>query len=97
MSLGYFVGSFSAPCAYAISMDVGGRNLPVVFGAMNMIGNFGAAAMTGVVPRVNKWAGGDWHASIALFVGIHAIALVCWLFINPDRTIGEERSRVEGV
>jgi MFS family permease len=88
--LGYFLGSFSAPCAYAISMDVGGKNVPVVFGAMNMVGNFGAAAMPRIVPRLNAWAGGDWRASIALFVGVHVVAMACWFFINPDRTIGEK-------
>jgi sugar phosphate permease len=49
-SFGSFLSAFAAPCAYAVSMDVGGRNLPVVFGAMNMFGNFGAAAITGVTP-----------------------------------------------
>jgi MFS family permease len=90
-SLGAFMAMVSAPCAYAISMDVGGKNLPLVFGAMNMVGNFGAAAMPWVVPRANEWAGGDWRASIALFIGVHAVAMVCWFFINPDRTIGENR------
>ena len=89
LCLGFFMGSFAAPCAYAISMDVGGKNLAVVFGAMNMVGNFGAAAMPRIIPRLNTWADGDWRASLGLFVALHAVALVCWFFINPDRTIGE--------
>ena len=87
-SMGSFISAFAAPCAYALTMDVGGRNLPVVFGAMNMLGNFGAAAMTGVVPLINKATGG-WTGSLILFVGVHLVALLCWLFLNPDRTIGE--------
>lgn len=87
-TLGTFVSTFAAPCAYALSMDVSGKNLPVVFGAMNMVGNLGAAAITGIVPDVNRLFGG-WPASLAMFVGIHAIALVCWLLLNPNRTIGE--------
>lgn len=87
-SIGSFVSAFSAPCAYALSMDVGGKNLPIVFGAMNMIGNFGAAAMTGIVPQLNHWTGG-WHATLILFVAIHALALVCWLVLDPRKTIGE--------
>lgn len=87
-SLGFFISSFASPCAYALSMDVGGKNLPVVFGAMNMVGNFGAAAMSQVVPEMNKLPGG-WTASLILFVAVHAVALVCWLFLNPNRPIGE--------
>ena len=59
-SAGFFIFCFSAPCAYAVTMDMGGRNLGVVFGAMNMLGNFGAYAFTAVVPRLTAWYGGDW-------------------------------------
>jgi sugar phosphate permease len=83
-----FIAAFAAPCAYALSMDVGGKNLPIVFGAMNMVGNFGAAAITWIVPRLNRWTG-SWDASLIMLIAIHAVALVCWLFLNPNRTVGE--------
>ncbi len=86
---GTFVSTCAAPCAYAVTMDVGGKNLPVVFGAMNMLGNFGAAAITGMVAPLNRLTGGTWTASIALFIAIHAVALICWLCLNPNRAIGE--------
>jgi MFS family permease len=88
-TLGMLVATCAAPCAYALSMDISGRNLPVVFGAMNMFGNLGAAVITGIVPDLNKLSGLGWRASILLFVAIHAVALVCWLFLNPNRTVGE--------
>jgi sugar phosphate permease len=88
-TVGMFVSTCAAPCAYAVTMDVGGKNLPVVFGAMNMVGNFGAAAITGLVSPLNRWTGGSWNASIVLFISIHAVAAVCWLFLNPNRSIGE--------
>lgn len=88
-SLGAFISYFAAPCAYALSMDVGGKSLPVVFGAMNMIGNFGAAAMAGIVPRLNAWTG-SWQTSLIVFVATHAVALACWLVLDPRKTIGEK-------
>ena len=54
-SAGFFVFCFSAPCAYAITMDMGGRNLGVIFGAMNMLGNFGAVAFVWLAPRLTGW------------------------------------------
>jgi MFS transporter, ACS family, D-galactonate transporter len=91
-SLGYFMATLAAPCAYALSMDVGGKNLPIVFGAMNMFGNFGAAAMSQAVPLVNDYLGG-WNSAIMLFIAMHAVAAVIWFFLNPNRTIGESASK----
>lgn len=87
--LGYFAATLAAPCAYALSMDVGGKNLPIVFGAMNMVGNFGAAAMLQAVPFV-KDQFNTWNAAIILFMGMHATAAILWLFLNPNGTIGEQ-------
>ncbi len=88
-SAGMFVFFFSAVCAYAITMDMGGRNLGVVFGLMNMAGNFGAYAFTAVVPRLNAWYGGDWTPTLLLFGAMHVAALICWLPLNPNGVIGE--------
>lgn len=90
-SVGYFISAFSSPCAYALSMDVGGKNLPIVFGAMNMIGNFGAAAMSAMVPRFNNWSGG-WTVSLIVFVAIHGVAMVCWMVLDPRKQIAADRS-----
>jgi ACS family glucarate transporter-like MFS transporter len=58
-SASFFIFCFSAPCAYALTMDMGGANLGVVFGAMNMLGNFGAAAFTWAAPQLTVWVHGD--------------------------------------
>jgi sugar phosphate permease len=87
-SVGMFVFFFSGICAYAVTLDMGGRNLGVVFGLMNMAGNFGAWAFTGLVPRLNAWTG-DWSATLALFAVMHVAALAFWLPLNPDGVIGE--------
>jgi ACS family glucarate transporter-like MFS transporter len=86
---GMFVFFFSSTCAYAVTMDVGGRNLGVVFGLMNMAGNFGAWSFTALVPRLNAYNGGDWTATLALFAGLHVAALAFWLPLDPDGVIGE--------
>ena len=63
-------------------MDLGGRNLATVFGAMNMCGNFGAALFSQLVPEWVDWFG--WPAVVLLVGGSYACGLVCWLFLNPD-------------
>jgi ACS family glucarate transporter-like MFS transporter len=93
-SAGFFVFYFSASCAYAITLDMGGRNLGVVFGAMNMVGNFGAAAFTALAPVLNHqfgghWYGDDWTPTLVLFAAMHVAAVALWLPLNPNGVIGD--------
>jgi MFS family permease len=87
-SAGMFVAMCAAPCAYALTMDMGGRNLALVFGAMNMAGNFGAMAFAWFSPLLKKWSG-DWTLPVMAFAGVHVVAAGCWLLLNPDGQIGE--------
>jgi MFS family permease len=70
-------------CGYSTAMDVGGRNLATVFGAMNMFGNFGAALFSQVLPLWVGWF--DWRAAVLLVGGSYACGAACWFPINPDR------------
>ena len=85
--LGILIFTFSSPCAYALSMDMGGRNLGIIFGTMNMAGNLGAWAFTKFIPRVVTWRG--WDGALLVFAGMHLVAIVCWLLLNPNGLIGE--------
>lgn len=69
-------------CSYSISMDMGGKNLATVFGAMNMFGNFGAALFSQVIPEWVRWF--DWPAAVLLVGGVYLVALLLWLPLNPD-------------
>jgi len=51
ISAGAFCAAVAGPCAYASTMDMGGRNVSLVFSWMNMIGNFGAGLVVWGVPR----------------------------------------------
>jgi sugar phosphate permease len=89
LSLGAFFFTFSAPCSYALTMDLGGKNVAIVFGLMNMAGNLGSFAFTSLAPSFKAWAGDNWGAVLALFVGMHVVAVLCWLPLAPEGTIGE--------
>jgi ACS family glucarate transporter-like MFS transporter len=69
-------------CAYTTAMDLGGRNLATVFGAMNMCGNFGAAIFSQIAPRWVDWFG--WPALVLLVGGSYLCGMLCWLPLNPD-------------
>jgi sugar phosphate permease len=85
--LGVLIVSFASPVGYALTMDMGGRNLGVIFATMNMAGNLGAYAFTTFLPRVVEWQG--WDRALLVFAAMHVVAIVCWLLLNPNGIIGE--------
>jgi sugar phosphate permease len=86
-ALGLGIMTFSAPIAYALTMDMGERRLGLIFATMNMAGNLGAWAFTSYIPLVVRWRG--WDAALFVFAGMHVVAVVCWVAINPNGVIGE--------
>ena len=88
--LGLFIMTFSSPCAYALSMDMGGRNLAVIFATMNMAGNLGSWAFTKFIPRVVTGSG--WDTALLVFAAMHVLAILCWLVLNPNGVIGNPSS-----
>lgn len=91
MGVGYGVMTFSSPCAYALTMDMGGRNLAVVFATMNMAGNLGAWAFTTYIPKIAEGYG--WDAALFVFLAMHLVAVVCWVPLNPNGEIGDPSRR----
>ena len=87
LSAGAFLFCFSAPCAYSLTLDIGGRYVAIVFSIMNMAGNLGAFTFISVISFLVDWGG--WDLALAVFVGMHLAAALCWLLLDPDVVIGE--------
>jgi ACS family glucarate transporter-like MFS transporter len=87
LAAGAFLFSFSSPCAFAAIMDMSGRHLALVFGLANMLGNLGAFAFVSSVMTLVGWGG--WELALGAWLGLHLIAIVCWVFLDPSVTLGE--------
>jgi len=85
--LGVLIMTFSSPCAYALTMDMGGRNLGVIFAFMNTAGNLGSWAFITFLPRFVE--GKNWDKGLFVFAAMLIIAIACWLVLNPNGIIGE--------
>jgi sugar phosphate permease len=82
LSVATVIVSCGNSCGYSAAMDLGGRNVATVFGAMNMFGNFGAAVLSHLVP---PWASAfGWPAAVLLVGGSYFCGAICWLPLNPD-------------
>jgi MFS transporter, ACS family, D-galactonate transporter len=88
-AVGAFFTTFASPCAYSLTIDMGGKHVAIVFALMNMFGNLGSMAFVALVPLLNAWGG--WDAALALFAGLHVASAVCWLFIDTRVVVGEPR------
>lgn len=89
ISAGSFFAALAAPCAYTITIDLGGPHVATVNATMNMTGNLGAWAFPIVVPWLLARFG-SWDAVLVVFGGCYVMAALFWLLLRPERTILEQ-------
>ncbi len=82
LALGSFFAALAGPCAFAATIDIGGSRVPQVFGLMNMVGNFAAAACPVIVGKLFE-ATANWDLVLLLFAAVYFAGAVCWVFVNP--------------
>ncbi|MEX0586879.1 MAG: MFS transporter [Pirellulales bacterium] len=85
ISLGSFCAAISGPCAYTITIDMGGRHVAAVFSVMNMAGSVGSVAFPPVAERIGNLLG--WDEVLILFGGLYLAAAICWLSLNSSGTV----------
>ncbi|HUG71180.1 MAG TPA: MFS transporter [Pirellulaceae bacterium] len=101
ISCGAFLAASAGPCAYTVTMDMGGNNVASLFSTMNMIGNFGAGLMPWVVPRFKTWIeetpsllarcdGNSWNAVLVLFAVTYVGAAICWGLLSTNGTVFDQ-------
>lgn len=98
IGLGAFFAAFAGPCAYSVTIDMGGDHVTPVFGAMNMVGNFGAGLLAWYVPYfrtsieescdlISLSGGNSWNVVLVLFALMYLLAAMFWLFLKTDGTV----------
>jgi ACS family glucarate transporter-like MFS transporter len=88
LSAGSFVSALAGPCAYTITIDMGGRHVPTVFGVMNMAGNIGAFLFPIAVPWFR--AATSWDSVLLLFGAMYAGAALSWWLLDPRGTVFDQ-------
>jgi MFS family permease len=97
ISAGSFFAALASPCAYAMTIDMGGQHVATVNATMNMMGNFGAWAFPIVVPWLLARFG-NWDAVVIVFGALYVIGALFWLLLKPEGTVFDQAlCRVEKV
>ncbi len=86
ISAGSFCAALAGPCAYTITIDMGGPHVATVNATMNMMGNLGAWAFPIAVPWLLKEFG-SWDAVLVVFGACYVASALFWLLLKPEGTI----------
>ncbi|MBZ5632037.1 MAG: MFS transporter [Acidobacteriia bacterium] len=83
MSFSSFSVELSVPASWTTAMDLGGRHVGAVSGAMNTIGQLGGVVAPAVVGFVAQGGKQGWSAALYTAAAVYAIGFFCWLFLDP--------------
>lgn len=98
ISLGSFFAALAGPCAFAITIDMGGAQIATVNATMNMMGNLGAWSFPIAVPWLLKRFG-SWDSVLLVFGACYVASSLFWLLLKPEGTILDQslvRERAAG-
>ena len=83
MSLSSFAAELSAPITWTTAMDLGGRNVGAISGAMNSLGQFGGAVAPTVVGYLVESGPSGWDMALYSAAAVYVAAFLCWLSLDP--------------
>ena len=83
MSFSSFSVELSVPASWTTAMDLGGRHVGAVSGAMNTIGQLGGVVAPAVVGFIAQGGKQGWSAALYTAAAVYAIGFFCWLFLDP--------------
>jgi MFS transporter, ACS family, glucarate transporter len=84
-SLATFGVDMTLSPSWAFCNDIGGGHSGAVSGSMNMVGNIGAALSAILFPLFQNAQTGSANAFFVLAAAMNFVAIVAWLFMNPNR------------
>ncbi len=89
ISAGSFFAALASPCAYSMTIDMGGSHVATVNATVNMMGNLGAWAFPIAVPWL-LMRFGNWDAVLVIFGALYVVAALFWLLLKPEGTVLEQ-------
>jgi ACS family glucarate transporter-like MFS transporter len=78
-----FANDLVMASSWGACMDVGGRAAGTVSGAMNMMGNFGAALCPIAIAYILQATNSNWTITFYVSASIYLLAALSWRFLDP--------------
>lgn len=91
IALASFCNDLMMPGAWAACMDVGGKYVGTLSGAMNMMGNLGGVVSPAVCGYIVAFTQ-SWHLTFYITAILYLLGAVCWLATDPVTPLEEQTS-----
>ncbi|MES2696363.1 MAG: MFS transporter [Verrucomicrobiota bacterium] len=96
LALGYAGSDFMLPVAWAVCLDIGGRQAGAVSGAMNMAGQLGAFS-TSVAFGYIVSATGNYDLPLIPMAAMTVVSALLWLKIDPTKPLAPQPVPLQAV
>ena len=83
MGLSSFIIELSTPISWISAMDLGGRSVGVLAGAMNSLGHLGGSVAPTVIGYLLLASGNNWTLTFYASALLYAAGGLCWVFLDP--------------
>jgi ACS family glucarate transporter-like MFS transporter len=87
-----FTAEFAGPVTWTTCMDLGGRYVGSLAGAMNTLGQLGGTVAPAVIGYILKWTGYDWPIVFYVSAGVYGCGILCWTFLDPATSLDRDRT-----
>jgi len=88
-----FASDSVSPASWALSQDIGGKNVAATLAWSNMWGNFGAMLVARLIPRIveSPYHHADWREIFWLCAGGFAVLALCMLLVDSTKPLQTRR------
>ena len=88
-----FTAEFAGPVTWTTCMDLGGRYVGSLAGAMNTLGQLGGTVAPAVIGYILKWTGYDWPIVFYVSAGVYGCGILCWTFLDPATSLDRDLTK----
>lgn len=93
LTLSSFAAEFPGPVSWTTCMDLGGRYVGSLAGAMNTLGQLGGTVAPAVIGYILEWTHRDWSMAFYVSAAIYFCGILCWSFIDPVTPLDTRANR----
>ncbi len=90
LALSSFAAELSGPVSWTTCMDLGGRYVGSLAGAMNTLGQLGGAVAPAVIGYVLERTNHNWTYAFYISIAVDLGGILCWALIDPVTPLDNE-------
>lgn len=88
-----FAAEFCGPVSWTTCMDLGGRYVGSLAGAMNTLGQLGGTVAPALIGYILKWTDYNWSITFYVSAAIYFCGILCWTFLDPVTPLDPDRTK----